>query len=473
MSLESAITALSGQLNTVLSRLEQIESKIASGATASAPASAGSSSSGEASASVTEYQALIDQFITPYVESSKALGDSLVTKQAELVLDAVNKQKQFLDVASKSKKPDDTTFQKLLAPTSEAMGAITSIKDSKEGRTSKFANNLAAVAEGIAALGWVCVSPTPGPHVADMRGGSEFYSNRILKEFKGNNQTQVDFVQHFNGFLKELQVYIKKNHTTGTTWNPRGGDASSASASAPSAPAAPTGPPPPPAGAPAPTASKPAGDMNNVFAALSKGEGVTSGLKKVTNDMKSKNNANKSSVVPATEVKAPTARAGAKPAITKPPKFSLEGTKWVVEYQQGNKNIVVSETEPRHTVYIYKCHDSVIVIKGKVNAITLDDCSKSSVVFEDVVASFEVVNCKSVEVQVQNAVPSIAIDKTTGIQVYLSKNSLHTEITTSKSDSMNVLLPHPENGFDEKPIPEQYKTTVRNGALHTEISSHV
>lgn len=78
---------------------------------------------------------------------------------------------------------------------------------------------------------------------------------------------------------------------------------------------------------------------------------------------------------------------------------------------------------------------------------SIDDCQKTSVVFEDVVASFEVVNCKSVEVQVQNAVPSIAIDKTSGIQVYLSKNSLHTEIVSSKSDSMNVLLPDAENGF--------------------------
>jgi len=70
------------------------------------------------------------------------------------------------------------------------------------------------------------VAPTPGPYVADMRGGSEFYSNRVLKEFKGVNQVQVDWVGAFNGFLKDLQTYIKKNHTTGLAWNPKGGDAS-------------------------------------------------------------------------------------------------------------------------------------------------------------------------------------------------------------------------------------------------------
>jgi len=470
MSLENAISSLSAQLNTVLSRLEQIEGKIASGASSSAPAGAASSSSGEGpSASVQEYQALIDQFVTPFVESAKALGDPHVAKQAELFLDATNKQKEFLSVASRSKKPDDTTFQKLLGPTSELLGQISAIKESKEARSSKLGNNLSTVSEGVGALGWVCVAPTPGPHVAEMRGSSEFYSNRLLKEFKGNNQTQVDFVQHFNGFLKELQNYIKKHHTTGVSWNPRGGDASSASSSAPSAPAA-----APPAPAPAATAPKASGgDMNNVFAALSKGEGVTGGLKKVTNDMKSKNQTDKSSIVPAIVPKAATAPKATSAAPAKPPKFALEGNKWTVEFQEGNKQVNITETEPRQTVYIYKCNNSVVRITGKVNAITLDGCTKTSVVFDTVVASFEVVNCKSVEVQVQQAVPSVAIDKTSGIQLYLAETSLHTEIVSSKSDSMNVLLPDAVNGFDEKPIPEQYKTVVKNRALVTEINSHV
>ncbi|PRP88631.1 hypothetical protein PROFUN_03042 [Planoprotostelium fungivorum] len=469
MSLENAISALSTQLNTVLSRLEQIEGKIASGASASAPAAASSGSGEGPSPAVAEYQALIDQYVVPFVQSAKTLEDPLVAKQAEFFLEATNKQRDFLSIVSKSKKPDDTTFQKLLGPTSELMGQITGVKESKESRSSKNPNNLATVAEGVSALGWVCIAPTPGPHVAESRGSAEFYSNRILKEFKGNNQNQVDFVTHFVNFLKELQVFVKKNHTTGLSWNPRGGDAASASSAAPAgAPSAPA-----PAATAAPTKS--AGDITNVFAALNKGDGVTSGLKKVTNDMKSKNNPNKSSVVPS-EIKpvaAAATKTAAKPTVTKPPKFSLEGNKWVVEYQVGNKSLVISETEPKHTVYIYKCQNSVIKVQGKVNAITLDDCSKTSVIFEDVVASFEVVNCKSVEVQVEKSVPSIAVDKTSGIQIFLAETSLHTEIVSSKSDSMNVLLPDPVNGFEEKPIPEQYKTVVKNRTLVTEINSHV
>jgi len=41
------------------------------------------------------------------------------------------------------------------------------------------------------------------------------------------------------------------------------------------------------------------------------------------------------------------------------------------EFQKDNRNLVISETEMKQCVYIYKCENSTIQIKGKVNAITL------------------------------------------------------------------------------------------------------
>ena len=43
----------------------------------------------------------------------------------------------------------------------------------------------------------------------------------------------------------------------------------------------------------------------------------------------------------------------------------------VQEFQKDNKNVVISETEMKQTVYIYKCENSTIQVKGKVNAITV------------------------------------------------------------------------------------------------------
>ena len=56
-------------------------------------------------------------------------------------------------------------------------------------------------------------------------------------------------------------------------------------------------------------------------------------------------------------------------------------------------------------------------VRGKLNAITMDSCTKTGLVFEDLVASCEIVNSASVEVQCTGVVPTIAIDKCDGCQV--------------------------------------------------------
>jgi len=468
---------LVSRLETVTSRLEQVEKQIATGAVAAPSAggaAAASSGDGSESPAVVEYGNLIDQHIRPFVEVAKKIAPE-VGQQAELVLRAVEAQKQFIAIAATSKKPADVSA--LLKPTSSAMEEISTLRD--KSRTSKFFNNLSAVSEGIPALGWVIIEKTPGPHVGEMRGSSEFYSNRILKDFKGKDETQVAFVTHFNTFLKELQTYVKNYHTTGLTWNPKGGEATAAAAAAPSsAPKPPAAAPPPPAAAPPASSGDSKGpDTNALFAALNKGDGVTSGLKKVTNDMKTKNrpDSEKTSVVPAGNAPAhkESTTGGAKAAAKKPPKFGLDGNKWSVENQENNRELVISETETKHVVYIYGCSNSTVQIKGKVNAITIDNCKRTAVVFENAVSGVEVVNCTSLEVQILGKVPSVAIDKTSGIQVYLSKDSIEAEIVTSKSSEMNVLLPAVGDAdLVEIPIPEQYKSVVKGNKLVTECVQH-
>jgi len=486
MSLEKAVTDLVSRLETVTKRLETVEKQLAAGVPAAshaAPAAAASAGGDGDSPSVQDFDGLISQFITPYLEHSKKIGD-IVQTQAELVLKAIDEQRKLISVASKAKKPDDSTLQALIKPCSDLMGKIVELRE--KNRAHKLFNNLSAISEGISALGWVVVSPAPAPFVNEARGSSEFYSNRILKDFKGKDQLQCDWVTSWNGFLKELAPYIKKHHTTGLAWNPRGGDAKSLASDAPSAPAAapagpgPAGPPPPPPSASlvgdnAADSKKP--NTGALFAQLNKGDAVTSGLKKVTDDMKTKNrNPNeRSAVVPAaTQPKAApkaAAKAGQKVGT---PRVELVGNKWVVEWQINNKEIIISDTEPRHTVYIYKCEGSVVQIKGKVNAITIDSCKKTGVAFEQAIATCEVVNSTGVDVQCTLSVPSYAIDKCSGVQLYLSEKGLHSEIVSSKVDSFNIVLP-PLNPTDdplELPVPEQYKTVIKGRTLHTETVQH-
>jgi hypothetical protein len=41
----------------------------------------------------------------------------------------------------------------------------------------------------------------------------------------------------------------------------------------------------------------------------------------------------------------------------------------------------------------------VVQVQGKVNTISLDKCSRTGLVFDDVIATVEVVNCQSVQVR--------------------------------------------------------------------------
>ncbi len=51
--------------------------------------------------------------------------------------------------------------------------------------------------------------------------------------------------------------------------------------------------------------------------------------------------------------------------------------------------------------------------------------------------------------------------------MYLSEKSLNTEIVSSKSSAMNILVPREDGEYDEQPVPEQFKTCIKSGKLAT------
>jgi adenylyl cyclase-associated protein len=51
--------------------------------------------------------------------------------------------------------------------------------------------------------------------------------------------------------------------------------------------------------------------------------------------------------------------------------------------------------------------------------VSIDKCKKSGVVFEELISSCEVVNCTSIQVQATSSVPTMAVEKTDGCQIYL------------------------------------------------------
>merc|ERR1711865_286592 len=140
------------------------------------------------------------------------------------------------------------------------------------------------------------------------------------------------------------------------------------------------------------------------------------------------------------------------------PKLALEGSKWSCEYHVDDRGLIIADSNVKQTLNIYRCINACIQVKGKINAILLDDCDKVSIVCNDVVSSIDVVNCKSCEIQADGKVPTILIDKTDGCQLYLGPAAVDTTIITSKISEVNCSTPGATDEDDqvEQALPEQF-----------------
>ena len=143
-----------------------------------------------------------------------------------------------------------------------------------------------------------------------------------------------------------------------------------------------------------------------MFAQINKGSDITKGLRHVTNDqMTHKNHELRASVTaPVTAAKnsqqaspvlgkkptrpvKPSALAGKRPS-----KLALEGNKWIVvcyliiipnkeshvsreithqEFFENERNLVIDQGEMSQSVNLFGCKNSILQIRGKVNAVTL------------------------------------------------------------------------------------------------------
>lgn len=419
---------------------------------------------------VLAYDDLLSGPFKTFFDTSQKIGGDVATI-TNLVQECFINQRAFLVMASKSQRPLDTELPQVLEPTGKKIQAVIAFRESN--RQSKFFNHLSAISESIPGLSWVAVAPAPAPYVKEMGDSAMFYSNRVLKDYREKDKLHVEWVQNLNNVWKELQEYVRKYHTTGLSWNTRGGNAMNNLKAAPPncgvPPPPPPGiPPPPPMVKLEPKAVAADDGRSALFASINKGTEITAGLKKVTDDMKThKNPSLREGPKPFVKQSSPSSRASpAKDAFAGTPKLALEGKKWFVEYQKDNQNIKI-DAKMDQSVYIYRCQNVVVQVKGKLNSIILDSCKKSAVVFDDLVSALEVVNCQSSKVQVMGVMPTISIEKTDGCQVFLSKASLNTEIVSAKSSEMNIMVPKPDGEFAELAIPEQFLTKVNGLSLTT------
>lgn len=104
-----------------------------------------------------------------------------------------------------------------------------------------------------------------------MNDAGQFYTNRVLKDWKEKDKKHVDWVKAWVQTLAELQQFVKQQHTTGLVWSGK----NAVRSGGPSLPP----PPPPPAfnlaDLPPPAVGDDGQDRSALFAQINRGEDIT------------------------------------------------------------------------------------------------------------------------------------------------------------------------------------------------------
>lgn len=158
----------------------------------------------------------------------------------------------------------------------------------------------------------------------------------------------------------------------------------------------------------------------------------------------------------------------------KPARKDLDGNKWIIENFDRPAEMVELTASINQSILISRCTKTTIRVNGKANAISIDNCTNLSLVIDSLVSAVDVIKSPKFEMQVLGMLPTIMLDQVDGASVYLSRESLGTEVFTSLSTSINVVVPGTteEDDYKEKALPEQMKSVFRNGLLVTEIVEH-
>jgi len=454
------------RLEAVTARLEKLASKLEKGGS-----KGGGGDDEEIPQYVLDFESFINKEVAAAIKATQDIGlpdvPDLMKKAFDNVLDLIRR-------VPKSKKPDDQSLVAFLNPGIEVIKTADTLKV-KGKDFKKFGDHYKAFYELVVSVSWVTMVPPtqlPYQHVEAQQGATDFNLNRILKGADDKTKAWVRSLQALNKAHKEyVSNYFKK---TGIEWNSQGGSLDSAQPSTSSASTKSTKSTDDEKQdtKPKPTKDDKGPGMDDVMSQLSQGLNVTSGLKKVTSDMKTKNRADRTGKV---EVKEPASKK--KREKSGQPQTIQKGGRWVVEnYNEGVQ--ALEKFDMKSNVFLSLNDDTTFQITTKVKAICIDACINCRIFIKEVVSTVEIVNCQNVTLICEDKVPSIAVDKSQSPRIILMRKAYnaHPDIYTSNIAAMNIEIPGKtdEDDMIELPVPEQFLTKIdpATGKVSTVETKH-
>ncbi|KAL3907863.1 MAG: hypothetical protein SGILL_008700, partial [Bacillariaceae sp.] len=235
-SSKAPIDPLREFLDAVVTRIENLETHcgITPSAAAGAALTASSSHGLEKTPSTrhmsgagdTAATKAFDKYLnTTVYKFSDTCDDLEMGDMGQLLVKTFSGMKYVVVLASKSKQPADMSeLASHLTPCTEPIGEIRKLRLKRE-----FDNHQKAILEMLACVSWVTCRPPaqlPAPFVKECIGSSDFWSNRIRKEFKGKDddaaKLQLAFCDNLKKTLEDLASYITEYHKAGLEFNPKG-----------------------------------------------------------------------------------------------------------------------------------------------------------------------------------------------------------------------------------------------------------
>ena len=102
--------------------------------------------------------------------------------------------------------------------------------------------------------------------------------------------------------------------------------------------------------------------------------------------------------------------------------ITLEGGKrWVVRGYSGvDGSVAVQGVSLSQAVHVTECCESMVSVDGKVNAVTMEQCTGAGLLLDSVVSRVEVLGCRRCKVQCTGTAPLFELDNCEEITLYLS-----------------------------------------------------
>jgi adenylyl cyclase-associated protein len=340
--MSNQLKPLGSVLDNVIHRLAAIEAQLgitSSMSTAPSDSPAATVIEEELHPSLSAFDQHVQSALVPFTASCSALGPEMESISLGIT-EVWGGMRGLVELGTIYKRPMGdvpTALQPHLKPCQDA---ITKVNSARLDR--KYDWHIKAVKEMLSCVSWVVISPPPSPanFVKDTVGGTDFWANKIRKEYKTNEaegHLHVKFCDAMKALVNDLSAYLKEHHLSGLGWNPHGKDFSEAKVGEVSSGAKPTS-----AAAPSKPAAAAAGA--GIFDELKKkqtgdGSSAATGLKKVTRDQQTWRQEYKKPEGEVKQQSAPVASAS-KPAAREekplgPPKceYQERGCKWSVENQ--------------------------------------------------------------------------------------------------------------------------------------------